>query len=352
MSNIAEIDKNFKIISEVKREGVEFYNIDNPPFTIYGIYRDGDVYRRMPEQVAKSVSDGVYKLHTDTAGGRVRFKTDSRNIYIIVKYQRVGKMSHFAFTGSIGFDLYVKEDTGYNYIKSFVPPVNITDGFESVIDLKTNKLRDITINFPLYSSVKELLIGIDEGSVLLEGDEYTNKNKLVYYGSSITQGGCASRPGTCYQGHICRRFDCDYINLGFSGNAKAEQEMIDYICSLDMDLFIYDYDHNAPNIEHLINTHDKMYKQIRNAFPNLPIIMMTAPCYKPSKLYQERSDLIRKNYENAVLSGDKNVYFIDGPTLMAVAKNEGTVDNCHPTDLGFYSMACALEKVIEKIFDK
>ena len=349
MCNIAEIDKNFKVIAEIKRDGVEFYNIDNPPFAVYGIYRDGDVYRRMPEQVAKSVSNGVHKLHADTAGGRVRFKTDSRNIYIIVKNQRVGKMPHFAFTASIGFDLYVKEDTGYDYKKTFVPPVNITDGYESVIDLKTNELRDITINFPLYSSVQELLIGIDEGSILLEGDKYTNKNKVVYYGSSITQGGCASRPGTCYQGHISRRFDCDYINLGFSGNAKAEQEMIDYICSLDMDLFVYDYDHNAPNIEHLINTHEKMYKQIRAAFPTLPIIMMTAPCYKPSAEWQERSDVIRKNYENAVSNGDKNVYFIDGPTLMAVAKNEGTVDNCHPTDLGFYSMACALEEVLEKI---
>ena len=118
MSNIAEIDKNFKVETEIKRDGVEFYNIDNPPFAIYGIYRDGVCYRRMPEEIAKNVSNGVHKLHADTAGGRVRFKTDSRNIYIMAKMGRVGKMPHFAFTGSAGFDLYEKIDSNYNYIKT------------------------------------------------------------------------------------------------------------------------------------------------------------------------------------------------------------------------------------------
>lgn len=349
MSNIAEIDKNFKVETEIKRDGVEFYNIDNPPFAIYGIYRDGVCYRRMPEEVAKSVSNGVHKLHADTAGGRVRFKTDSRNIYIMAKMGRVGKMPHFALTGSAGFDLYEKIDSDYNYIKTFVPDYNIVNSYESTIDLKTSQMRDLTINFPLYSSITELLIGIDEGSALLEGEKYTNDNKIVYYGSSITQGGCASRSGTAYQGFISRRFDCDYINLGFSGNAKAEQQMIDYICSLNMDVFVYDYDHNAPNVEHLIDTHEKMYKQIRKSHPKMPIIMMTAPCYKPSEAFQKRSDVIRENYKKALAEGDENVYFLDGPTLMEYAKNEGTVDNCHPTDLGFYSMSLALGNVLEKI---
>ena len=349
MSNIAEIDKNFKVISEINRDGVEFYNIDNLPFAIYGIYRDGICYRRMPEDVAKSVSGGVHKLHADTAGGRVRFKTDSSNIYIIVKMGRIGKMSHFALTGSAGFDLYERNDADYNYIKTFVPSFNISDGFESIINLNDKKLRDLTINFPLYSSVNELLIGVDEGSILMSGEKYTNPNKIVYYGSSITQGGCASRAGTAYQGFISRRFDCDFVNLGFSGNAKAEQEMIDYICKLDMDVFVYDYDYNAPNVEHLINTHEKMYKQIRNYHPKMPIIMMAAPCYKPSETLKKRSNIIRTTYKNALAEGDKNVYFLDGPTLMQYAKNEGTVDNCHPTDLGFYSMSLALGNVLENI---
>lgn len=349
MSDIEKIDKNFKIETAIRREGVDFYNADNPPFTIYGVFRDGEKYRRLPESVAKSVSPGVHKLHADTAGGRIRFKTDSPNVYLSVKTEKVGKMPHFALVGSAGFDLYTKSQNGYKYIRSFIPPFDIVDGFDSSIDLKTQEMRDITINFPLYSSIKELYIGVDSGCTISEGENYTNKNKIVYYGSSITQGGCASRPGNSYQGFISRRFDCDYINLGFSGSAKAEDEMIEYIKNLDMDIFVYDYDHNAPDFEHLSNTHEKMYKEIRKSKPDMPIIMMTAPIYKPSDKMLDRRNLIEKNYKNAIADGDKNIYFIDGHTLMSLAGDEGTVDNCHPTDLGFYSMASALGNVLKNL---
>ena len=171
----------------------------------------------------------------------------------------------------------------------------------------------------------------------------------MYYGSSITQGGCASRPGMSYQAIVSRRFDYDYINLGFSGNAKAEDTIIDYIKNLDMSIFIYDYDHNAPTVEHLANTHEKMFKAIREAHPNLPIIMMSRPKFKLTDLEEQRLEIIKTTYNNAIASGDKNVYLITGKELTALCGNEGTVDNCHPTDFGFASMAKAVGDVIEKI---
>ena len=344
MSDISKIDKNFEVKTKIEKDDVKFYNIEDTPFEIYGLMRENGRYCRLPEKVAESVSPGVHALYANTAGGRVRFVTDSKYVAIHASMDGLGKMSHFPLTGSIGFDLYVKND----YKHMFVPPFDIEDGYEYAVDFPTNELREITINFPLYSNVKELYIGLQESASVKEATPYQNVKPIVYYGSSITQGGCASRPGNSYQSVISRRFNRDYINLGFSGNAKAENEIIDYIKKLDMSLFVYDYDYNAPSAEHLKNTHEKMFKAIREANPELPVIMMSRPKLYLSEEEKERRNIIETTYRNAVSAGDKNVYFIDGKALCELCGNDGTVDGCHPTDYGFASMARAVGDVIEK----
>jgi len=343
MKDISEIDKNLKVETEIKKDGLKFYNIKEEPFKVYGVFHDGKLFRRMPEEVSKKVSDGVNWLVMNTAGGRVRFRTNSSFIAIHYKGE-MGKMPHFAFTGSCGFDLYF----GTRYVSSFVPPMDKQKGYESIIDLGVSKMEEVTINFPLYSMVSELYIGLDENATLEAPTEYKITKPVVYYGSSITQGGCASRPGTCYQGYITRRFDCDHINLGFSGNAKAEDEMAEYIACLDMSLFVYDYDHNSPSIEHLEATHERMFKTIREKNPDLPVIMMSRPKFRLDSNEEKRLEIIKKTYENAKAAGDKNVYFIDGRDLCKLCGDEGTVDNCHPTDLGFFSMAQVLGDFIQE----
>ena len=350
MKNIADIDKNFKVETKLDIKGIKFFDIENEPFKIYGVSKMDGVYRRMPKEIAESISGGVLALHSNNAGGRVRFKTDSPYVAINAIYAGVGKMGHFAISGSVGLDLYVTDDNGKDvYKKSFMPPFDIKDSFESVIELGDKKLRQVTINMPTYSTLKDLYIGLDENSCVDYPDEYRISKPIVYYGSSITQGGCVSRPGNIYQARISRKFDADYINLGFSGNAKGEDNMAEYIKKLDMSAFVYDYDYNAPTIEHLEKTHERFFKIIREANPELPIIMMSAPIFLPGPVMSTQKEVIRKTYENAKANGDKNVYFIDGKDLMAFAENDGTVDNCHPNDLGFYSMAETLGKVLEKI---
>ena len=344
MKNISEIDSNFKVGESIQKENIKFYNALNTLFKIYGVFYENGKFRRMPENIAKLVSDGVHCLHANTAGGRVRFITDSAYVAISVVYESTGKMSHFALTGSMGFDLYVNNSYG----GTFIPPYN-AENYESIIEIWNNDIKDITINFPLYSEVKELYIGLDSNAFIKEPKPYINEKPFVYYGSSITQGGCASRPGMSYQSIISRRLDIDYINLGFSGNAKAEDTIADYIADLDMSAFVYDYDHNAPSVEHLAATHERMFKKIRNKHPDIPIIMMQRPKFTLNEDEERRLKIIKSTYENAVASGDKNVYFISGRELMKLCGDEGTVDNCHPTDLGFYSMAKALGDLIDKI---
>lgn len=345
MNKIGEIDPNFRTDSQIKKDGMCFYSADSNPFCIHGVFKENGKYRRMPESVAHSVSSCVLALHTNTAGGRVRFRTNSKRIAIIAKMDGIGKMPHFALAGSAGFDLYADD----RYAGSFLPPFEISSGYESCLDLNAQQMKNITINFPLYSNLNDLYIGIDEGSSLQSPVAYRHKKPIVYYGSSITQGGCASRPGNSYESILSRRLDCDYVNLGFSGSAKAEDEISDYISELDMSVFVYDYDHNAPSVAHLQNTHEKMFQAIRNKKPELPIVMLSRPKYFLLDEEKERLETIRTTYENAVAAGDKNVYFISGRELMAKACDNGTVDNTHPNDFGFYSMAEALGDVLEKI---
>lgn len=340
---IAEIDKNFKIETKINKPNIQFYNALCAPFKVYGVFHENGMFRRIPEGIAKSVSEGVTHLHANTAGGRIRFKTDSPYIAIHAKMGSVGKMPHFALTGSCGFDLYVSE----KYTATFTPPFDIIDSYESVIDLGIKKMREITINFPLYSEVKELYIGLMRDASVLESEPYRIEKPIVYYGSSITQGGCASRPGNAYEALVTQALGINHINLGFSGNAKGEKAISEYICSLDMCAFVYDYDHNAPNIEHLKSTHERMFKEIRASHKDVPIIIMTRPKYTITSEEKIRHNIIKATYENAVALGDQNVYFIDGKALMRYCRNEGTVDNCHPNDWGFYSMAKAVINVLK-----
>jgi lysophospholipase L1-like esterase len=347
MDNIPKIDRNFATHTSLNIDNIRFYNIQENPFSLFGVFFENGIYRRLPEQVAKSVSESVYALHAHTAGGRVKFVTDSQFIAIKAVMPAIGKMPHFALTGSAGFDLYVGRQE--EYYSSFVPPFDISDGYESVIRFDKKTEREITINFPLYSSVADLYIGLDENAVLKKSRGYKHKKPIVFYGSSITQGGCASRPGNAYESIISRALQTDYINLGFSGNAKAEDEIAQYIKDLDMSVFIYDYDHNAPNLKHLEDTHQRMFSTIRENNPELPIIILSRPKYRLNEEEKRRLAVIRKTYADTIVAGDKNTFFIDGPALMKYAKNEGTVDGCHPNDLGFHSMAKILIRQLKSL---
>ena len=346
MSNISIIDSNFKIETQIKESNIRFYDVKHSPFKVYGVFYESGKFRRLPENIAKTVSTGVYGLHANTAGGRVRFKTDSPFVAIHAKMPAIGKMPHFALSGSAGFDLYYCGESE-RYFRTFMPPFHIEDGFESILYFGCSNMRELTINFPLYSEICELYIGLRDGAYVGEPKGYKTDKPIVYYGSSITQGGCASRPGNSYESIISRRLDTDYINLGFSGNAKGEREIAEYISKLDMSVFVYDYDHNAPTAEYLKNTHEKMYRIIREAKPDLPIVLMSRPKFYLTDDEKLRLAIIKETYENAKTSGDTNIYLIDGATLMALAKDDGTVDHCHPNDLGFASMAKAVGDLLE-----
>lgn len=343
MISITSLDPNFCVPAELDRADIRWRDACERPFSLHGVYREDGLLRRMPEAVAREVSAGVLALHTHTAGGRLRFTTDSPYIAIHALLPGIGRMPHFALSGSAGFDLYESE---VGYIKTFVPPMDMTSGYEGLAEVGEGGLRTYTLHFPLYSQVSELYIGLSEGAVLTAPPPYRIARPIVYYGSSITQGGCASRPGMAYPNILSRRLDADQIDLGFSGNARAEGAMAAYIAGLSMSAFVYDYDHNAPSCEHLAATHAPLFRAVRDAHPHLPILILSRPAFDLTADEVRRRDIIRATYEAARATGDSHVSFLDGPALMRRAGRDGTVDGCHPTDLGFASMAEAVEEVL------
>lgn len=350
MKSLAEIDSNFKVETKITKPDLVFLDVRNEPIEVDGVFYENGSWHRMPEEVAKSVSEGVYTLHTASSGGRIRFKTDSPYIVVNTVMSLVYGASHFAYTGIAGCDVYIRENGNQTYYNTFIPHFDPNKGYEACVTFPSCEMRELVINMPQYGSLQEIYIGLSNTAVLEAPTPYKHEKPIVYYGSSITQGGCASRPGNSYQNMISRRLDTDYLNLGFSGNAKAEDEMIDYVKGLDMSVFVYDYDYNAPSVEHLSSTHEKMFKAVRDAHPDLPVIILSRPKFTFwTEDEIKRVEIIRKTYENALASGDKNVYFLSGKELMIYAGNDGLVDNCHPNDLGFYSMARVLGDMLEKI---
>lgn len=185
--------------------------------------------------------------------------------------------------------------------------------------------------------------------MLQRAPDYGCEIPIVYYGSSITQGGCASRPGMCCQNILLREFDNDCVDLGFSGSALAEENIVDYMAGLSMRVFVLDYDHNAPDVAHLEATHEKTYLRIREKNPELPILMMSRPKFYLNPENVQRRAIVRATYEKELAEGDRWVWFLDGSALMADAGDNGTVDNIHPTDWGFCNMARAMAPVLREM---
>ncbi len=347
---IGDIDKNLAVESKLNLPDVVWFDAKEAPIQICGlaVCGKGDKFRRMPQDVADATNEGVKYLNTNTAGGRIRFRTDSPYVAIKAVMPDNGTMAHITMTGQSGFDLYRSDAGEYHYAGSFIPGGR-NHGYESQKPTD-GKMHTYTINMPLYDPVEEVYIGLAADAELEAPEAYTYEKPVVYYGSSITQGGCASRPGNAYQAMISRKLDGDFINLGFSGSGRGEQVICDYMASLDALVFVSDYDHNAPSPEHLENTHYNLYETFRRAHPDTPYVMVSKPDFHPESADDvRRLNIIRESYEKALANGDRHVYFVDGSHLFdGEFADSCTVDGCHPNDLGFFRMAIAIGAAVEQ----
>lgn len=351
---IAQIDENFKL-NAINRDDVEWQDVEE--FSLHGVFydRERERYARMPYERAEKVSAGVAWLSAYTAGGRVRFRTDSP--FVAIKcVQPIGEVArHMPLATTHGFSLY-SDGTFCGILAPTAERVaSAKDGYFAFEELLPcpEREKEIALFFPLYNGVKKLYIGLQKGCKILPPKEYTYPTPVVFYGSSITQGGCASRPGNDYVSTLSRWLDFEYVNLGFSGNGRAEKEMADYLSELPSKLFVLDYDHNAPNKEYLEQTHYPLYERIRKANPDATILLISKPDVDYDEANLLRRDVVRETFLQGRKQGDKRLYFIDGTTLFGKADRTAcTVDKCHPNDLGFFKMAQTILPVLKKLLKK
>ena len=363
--DIKAIDRNFNM-TFVPPSDVEFFSALEEPFSTHGVYycpKEG-LYRRLPKEVADATSAGVSRLAYHTAGGRICFVTDSPYIIVRVEEPFEAPFSHMTVAGKCGVSLYANRKfvgtvmPSYEQIVAADPARGgsgtiVFDGIKYPYKTSSN-LYTVELFLPLYSAVKSVHIGVRKGTWLQAAPPYQHQKPVLFYGSSITQGGCASKPGDDYVGRICRALDVDVINLGFSGNAKGEATIAEHIAAQDPAVFVLDYDHNAPSAEHLQKTHYALYKTVRDAHPDTPIILMTMPTvegYEKRPNNASRRAEIFKTFDRAKQNGDKNIYLIDCYGSFGAAERGecGTVDDCHPDSLGFLRMAERLRPLLEEL---
>ncbi len=340
------VDTNMIFANSLNVEGLVYRDIKEEPFRLYGLFYENGEYFRLPEAVARATSDNVYDMYKTCTGARLRFVSDSPYVAIRAVLSRVERIPNMTFIGTYGFDLYADGA----YVGSFVPSVT-ENAYEAIVRLPDRKSRSFMIHFPLYSNLDSLEIGLADDATLARAEDYKVEKPIVFYGSSITNGACAARPGMAYPAQVGRMLNANHHNLGFGGSARGEKAMAEYIASMSMSAFVLDYDHNAYDPDYLLETHEPFFKTVREMNPTLPILMITAPKVNRDDSWQRRYEIIKRTYENAIAVGDKNVYFLDGAAPLREIGPEYFVDGVHPSDLGFYLMAKAVAKILSPILE-
>lgn len=359
MENYIHVDQNMIVRDRIEEEEVVWHDVRCAPFSLHGFYEPQKTpyFCRVPSDVAAATSEGVELLSRESAGGRVRFSTNSPYVAIRAKFLVVGRSSHLTLISSSGFDLYVDGEFGSRFVREFRMPYEMVDSYEQIVKMNGEAMRSYTIHFPVHAVVERLEIGLKPDAAVGAPKPYRSLSPILFYGSSIVHGTAATRPGYTYPAIISREMNLDFWNLGFSGNAKGEAVLAKWMASRPMSIFVCDYDHNAPTVEYLEQTHYPLYETVREQNPTVPYIMITRPDYLTHPLVYEhileRRDVIMSSYLKARATGDKNVYFIDGMSFnVAPHEYELSVDGVHPNDAGFLRMADSIGTLIRHILEK
>jgi lysophospholipase L1-like esterase len=311
-----------------------------------------DFYDRLPAKAQGVVRPPVWNLSRDSAGMSVRFTTDATAISVRWTLRQASlAMSHMPASGVSGVDLYVRQRRGWRWVGAARPDKSVTTEKVLVSGLAAAR-HEFRLYLPLYNGVETVAIGVAAGKGVSPAEPATVK-PIVFYGTSITQGGCASRPGMAYPAILGRRLDWPTINLGFSGNAHSEPELARLLAELDPAVYVLD---PLPNMtgEMVATRLAPFVATLRQAHPRTPIVLVESVAFPAGALVIETRERVadknarlREIYRALTRSGQQKLFYVPAGRLIG-EDGDGTVDGVHPTDLGFVRMADALEPVLRR----
>ncbi len=327
------------------------YTCYDAPIKVFGVpfFDEKKKLERLPIELREKLTNLEF-LGRRCPGARIGFRTDADTFTVRISLKTLSPDVGMSLYACQSASVMVGDRQNSVFAALINPPNYDTKVFEKTVS-KSSDMEEVTIWLLRNEEIENVEI-IFPDNARVEAPTPYKYGKALYYGSSITEGGCCCNVTNGYNAILSRWLDLDYYNFGFSGRAEGEIEMADYINTIDMSLFILDYDHNAPNVEHLRKTHEPFFKRIREKNPNLPILMLSKPDFDYTSDSWERREVIKNTYNNAIKAGDKNVYFIDGETYFGeYDRHLCTIDRIHPNDLGFYRMANVILPTMKKMLN-
>ena len=323
--------------------------VDGLPW--YG--ENGGELFRLPAKLKDSYRKPVWQLAQSPSGGRIRFRTNTTVLAIRLEYPEPPGMRNMHAFGQTGVDLYSDGVYRGTAIAGRDAQPGKTEEHTYYKD-QPRVDREITLYLPLYISVKVLGIGLDPEARVQPARPFSVNKPVVFYGTSITQGGCASRSGMSYQAILGRMLNADFVNLGFSGNGLGEPELARTVAGIDASLFVLDFAQNNPTVDSLAQAYAPFLEAIRGKHPETPILVIT-PIYSSHESWSrdERLEgmrqLIRHVAAERIAAGDRHIEIVEGTDLLGPTRGDGLVDGTHPNDLGFQWMAEGLAGRVAKI---
>jgi hypothetical protein len=319
-------------------------------------------FDRLPVRAKESVRAAVWGLSKHSAGLCVRFVTDATEIHArwTLTSPRL-EMNHMPATGVSGLDLYAStsttEKTGGRLRWLAVGRPTAKENSVRLVSGILKGPREFMLYLPLYNGVESVEIGVPKSATIRKpAARKSGLKPIVFYGTSITQGGCASRPGMVHTGILGRWLDAPVINLGFSGNGRMEAEVATLMAELDASVFVIDC---LPNISagDVSSRTGPLVEILRKAHPTTPIVLVEDRSYADSFFLESKRQrnltsrvALKTIFDRLKTEGDGNLYYISGEDLIG-DDGEGTVDSSHPTDLGFFRQSEAFLKVLQPILE-
>jgi lysophospholipase L1-like esterase len=360
--NVAAFDSRMAIAEPVITDGMKW--IDGRSLSIEGRMFDNvdKWYDRLPSNVTTNVNGGVRNMKHHTAGMQFRFSTDSTTLVFkwIPFFPRLG-MDHMPATGASGIDVYRFDAEAGKW--RFAATGRIKEPEGSSLKIGWTPGVPCLVNLPLYNGIKEFSLGIDtNATVSALGPRKSGIDKpVVFYGTSITHGACASRPGMAFVNIVGRDLDVPVVDLGFSGNGLMEFEMSEHLAAIDASCYVLDClwnmhslaDGRKPHREgkYVEENYEPFVRNLRAKRPGVPIVFAGEcdfMCRPPSSKERYAKSL----YDKLVAEGWKNLYFLPKDGMLG-DDFEGTTDGCHPNDLGMMRMAAAYGRAVrEALFSR